>query len=149
MEETLQSYVKIIAEDMVKMKPHLLPNHVQVFGTNGTDTELMPFVVVLNALVAPQEAQAQGFGIMLKQSGIQAKLSILIINGHLPDHRLHPMSIILGMSRSGDYHQVVVDFTRKEILPSENINEEDKAVCASVFLGQVNYKPELSDARFN
>lgn len=149
MNDTIPETLTQVCQNLYKSKPHELANHAIVFGTNVQGEVLMPFTLLLNSFTDTYSLQMQGFGVMLKSMGIHAEIVALVINGMMPDFKLRPVSIVLVVGRNGDCMQNVVDFRNDAILPSFNISDEDKAICSALFLGQVNYKPELRESRWN
>lgn len=149
MNKTMTNCMDEVVQNLYNTKVHEAPNYLTVFGTNGRIDDLLPFTVMLNGLHSGYREITQVFGKMLKSQGVRAEIVVLVIHGNMPDLKLHPVSIVLGMTRGGDYKQVVIDYKAQRTIASVNISEEDQLICSSAFFGQTLIRPELSGAIWN
>lgn len=127
------------------MKPHEVPSHAVAHGQwNGQESALQ--TVMLIGKVEDFKNQMFQFGILLKRRAIEVKTVVLIVQGMMPDMKMRPVSLILAMTKSGEYKQSVLDYKDDLVISSSNITEHDREICAAVFLGQAYYKPEINEA---
>lgn len=147
--KTLDDALASVVDILNRLKPHELSDHVIVFGRWSGDKQSAPQTLSFNPHMGTYQEQAQALGVMTKNMGIYAEVSVLVKNVTLPSNKLRPGCMILAMTRGGDYKQVILDCKDQKATSSSNIRDQDQMVCSAVFLAQVTYKPELNISRFN
>lgn len=146
---TLDDALASVVDILNRLKPHELSDHIVVFGQWAGDRLSAPQTLSFNPHVSAYKEQAQALGVMTKNMGIYAQVSVLVKNCTLPSDRLRPACMIMAMTRGGDYKQIILDCKDQKVISSSNMREEDQMVCSAVFLAQATHRPELNVARFN